>query len=43
MRIACLVPKKEIADCAWRVLTENGIDWRAYHLSIEYGPTNFAI
>lgn len=43
MRIACLVHKKEIADCAWRVLTENGVDWRAYHLSIEYGPTNFAI
>ena len=31
--------RKEMADQAWRVLQENGIDWREYNMTIDYGPS----
>ena len=39
MRIACWLMRKEMADQAWRVLQENGIDWREYNMTIDYGPS----
>ena len=43
MRIACLLMRKEMVDQAWRVILENGIDWKAYNLTIEYVQAAFAI
>ena len=43
MRISCLLPRKEMVDQSWRTLMENGADWQAYNITIDYGPTDYAI
>ena len=43
MQIACLLPRKEMVDQAWRAMMQNGIDWRTYHMTIEYGNTEYAV
>ncbi len=43
MRIACFLRQKEMVDQAWRVMLENGIDWREYNMTIDYGPAAYSI
>ena len=43
MRIACLLPRKDMVERAWRVLMKNGVDWQALGLTIDYGPKFYAL
>ena len=43
MRIACLLPRKEMVESAWQVLMKNNADWQALGLTIDYGPKFYAL
>ena len=43
MRIACLLPRKDMVERAWRMLMRNSVDWQALGLTIDYGPKFYAL
>ena len=43
MRIACLLPRKDMVERAWSVLMQNDVDWKNLGLTIDYGPKLYAL
>ena len=43
MRIACLLPRKDMVESAWQVLMKNNADWQALGLTIDYGSRSYTL